>query len=110
MIVVSNRICVEKGQGLLRAPRFTQSQALCGFHGFVKVEVLVSEQDDHDEMSVNMYWHSMADFQVWRDSDAFKAAHKRPENADTAEKSPAISSRLVVATVAASLECPQSLA
>lgn len=104
MVVVSNRICVQKGMGVQMAPRFTKPGALQNFVGFEKVEVLVSEQDDHDEMSVNMHWQSLADFQVWRDSDAFKAAHKRPENSEgTADKSPVISSRLVIATVAASV-------
>lgn len=104
MIVVSNRILVKKGMGMKMAPRFTQSKALQAFQGFEKVEVLVSEQEEHDEMSVNMYWHSMEDFQVWRESDAFKEAHKRPENTEAAADNPVISSRLMIASVAASLE------
>ena len=103
MIVVSNRILVKKGMGAQMAPRFTQSKALQAFAGFEKVEVLVAEQEAHDEMSVNMYWQSMADFQVWRESDAFKQAHKRPENTDAQTESPVISSQLVIAKVAATL-------
>ena len=103
MVVVSNRIRVQKGMGAHMAPRFTRSKALREFKGFHKVEVLVADLDDCDEMSVNMYWDSIADFQVWRESDAFKAAHKRPEGGE-AENSPVISSQLVIAEVAAVLE------
>ncbi len=88
--------------GAHMAPRFTRSKALREFKGFHKVEVLVADLDDCDEMSVNMYWDSIADFQVWRESDAFKAAHKRPESGE-AENSPVISSQLVIAEVAAVL-------
>ena len=102
MVVVSNRIRVQKGMGAQMAPRFTRSKALCEFKGFHKVEVLVASLDDCDEMSVNMHWDSLADFQVWRESDAFKAAHKRPEGGE-AEDSPVISSQLVIAEVAAVL-------
>ena len=103
MVVVSNRIRVQKGMGAHMAPRFTRSKVLCEFKGFHKVEVLVADLDDCDEMSVNMYWDSIADFQVWRESDAFKAAHKRPEGSE-AESSPVISSQLLIAEVAAVLE------
>ncbi len=102
MVVVSNRIRVQKGMGTEMAPRFTRLKALCEFKGFHKVEVLVADLDDCDEMSVNMYWDSIADFQVWRESDAFKAAHKRSEGGE-AENSPVISSQLVIAEVAAVL-------
>ena len=62
MIVVTNRIRVKTGHGAQMAPRFTRSKSLCEFKGFHKVEVLVAELDDCDEMSVNMYWDSRADF------------------------------------------------
>ena len=50
MIVVTNRICVKKGMGKKMAPMFTKEGPLQSFDGFEKVEVLVSEQEDHDEM------------------------------------------------------------
>lgn len=110
MIVVTNRIEVKKGFGKKMAPNFTRPTGLNKFKGFVKVEVLVAENEQSDEMSVNMYWHSLEDFQVWRDSDEFKAAHKR-DDSKAAEhghggeqaESPIIGSKLVIAQVAASL-------
>ncbi|OAL84245.1 heme-degrading monooxygenase IsdG [Acinetobacter sp. SFD] len=101
MIVVTNRICVKKGMGKKMAPMFTKEGPLQSFDGFEKVEVLVSEHEDHDEMSVNMYWQSQEQFEVWRQSDAFKQAHHRPANGGpTAENNPVISSKLVISQVA----------
>ncbi|AUZ05796.1 MULTISPECIES: heme oxygenase [Vitreoscilla] len=102
MIVVTNRICVSKGKGAEMAPRFTSSQALCEFAGFIKVEVIVVEQENQDEMSVNMYWRTMEDFQVWRASDAFKAAHKRPPKGEN-DPNAVIGSQLLFGQVAATL-------
>ena len=102
MIVVTNRICVTKGKGAQMAPRFTSSKALCEFEGFVKVEVIVFEQEEHDEMNVHMHWRNMEDFQVWRHSDAFKAAHKRPPK-DQNDENPVISSQLLIGNIAATL-------
>ena len=102
MVAVSNRMRVHNGMVAQLAPRFTRSNAFCEFKGFYNVEVLVASLDDCDEMSVNMHWDSLVDFQVWRESDAFKAAHKRSEGGE-AENSPVISSQLVIAEVAAVL-------
>lgn len=103
MYTVTNRIKVKKGFAKKMAPRFTQSDTLKTFKGFKKVEVLVSTQfEDYDEMSVVMYWDTLEDFEVWRESDAFKAAHDRPKGND--ENSPTIENLVVIAEVAASTE------
>ncbi|WP_205630793.1 hypothetical protein [Acinetobacter sp. SFA] len=48
-----------------------------------------------------MYWQSQEQFEVWRQSDAFKQAHHRPENGGlTAEINPVISSQLIISQVA----------
>lgn len=102
MIVVCNRIRVKSGMALKMAPMFTKPGPLQQFTGFHKVEVLVASLEDHDEMNVNMYWDDMASFQVWRDSDAFKQAHRRPEGSDNTE-SPVLGSTLLNLTVAATV-------
>lgn len=112
MIVVTNRIEVKKGFGKKMAPNFTRPTGLDQFKGFVKVEVLVAENESSDEMSVNMFWESMEDFQVWRNSDEFKAAHKREDGPKQEGghphggegESPIIGSKLVIAEVAATLQ------
>lgn len=103
MYTVTNRIKVKKGLAKKMAPRFTQPGPLLTFKGFRKVEVLVSTQfEDYDELSVVMYWDTLEDFRAWRDSDAFKEAHKRPAGGDG--ESPTIENLVVIAEVASTLE------
>lgn len=102
MIVVCNRIRVKAGMGEKMAPMFTQPGPLQQFAGFHKVEVLVAALADCDELNVNMYWQDEASFQQWRDSDAFKQAHRRPEGQSPAD-SPVLGSQLLTLKLAASI-------
>ena len=107
MIIVTNRIQVKPGFAARMAPNFTKPGPLQQFEGFHKVEVLISTDDPtYDEMSVNMYWESKEHFQAWRNSDAFAAAHQRPDSGSEEEKadSPIIGSKIVVAELASSIE------
>jgi len=112
MIIVTNRIQVKPGFkpgfAAKMAPNFTKPGPLQQFEGFHKVEVLVSTDDPtYDEMSVNMYWESKEHFQAWRNSDAFAAAHQRPEAGSEGakpENSPMIGSKIVIAELASSIE------
>jgi len=107
MIIVTNRIQVKPGFAARMAPNFTKLGPLQQFEGFHKVEVLISTDDPtYDEMSVNMYWESKEHFQAWRNSDAFAAAHQRPNSGSEGEKadSPIIGSKIVVAELASSIE------
>ncbi len=107
MIIVTNRIQVKPGFAARMAPNFTKPGPLQQFEGFHKVEVLISTDDPtYDEMSVNMYWESKEHFQAWRNSDAFAAAHQRPNSGSEREKadSPIIGSKIVVAELASSIE------
>ena len=107
MIIVTNRIQVKPGFAAKMAPNFTKPGPLQKFEGFHKVEVLISTDDPtYDEMSVNMYWESKEHFQAWRESDAFAAAHKRPEPGSESanpENSPLIGSKIVIAELASSI-------
>lgn len=106
MIIVTNRIQVKPGFAARMAPNFTKPGPLQQFEGFHKVEVLISTDDPtYDEMSVNMYWESKEHFQAWRNSDAFAAAHQRPNSSSEGEKadSPIIGSKIVVAELASSI-------
>lgn len=103
MIIVANKIKVKKGMGAVMAPGFTAPGPLDTTEGFVKVEVLLTQNlTDYDELNVNMYWENLDNFTAWRNSDAFKAAHKRPEpSSDAAKKeSPIIGSELVTYEIA----------
>lgn len=79
MVVVTNRIRVKKGMAAAMAPRFTAPGPLDTSKGIVKVEVLLTQNlSDYDELNVNTYWETLGDFEAWKNSDAFKAAHQRP--------------------------------
>lgn len=103
MIIVTNRIKVKKGMGAVMAPSFTAPGPLDTSEGFVKVEVLLTQNlSDYDELNVNMYWESIDSFTAWRNSDAFKSAHKRPEpgSEETNKESPILGSEIITYEVA----------
>ena len=107
MIIVTNRIKVKKGFAARMAPGFTKPSGLETTAGFVKVEVLITQNlTDYDELNVNMYWESLDHFTAWRNSDDFKASHKRPEpgSAEAQKESPIIGSEMIVAELASSKE------
>jgi heme oxygenase (staphylobilin-producing) len=108
MIIVTNRIKTKPGFAKRMAPNFTKPGPLQKMEGFVKVEVLITQNDnaEFDELNVNMYWENMDNFAVWRNSDAFKEAHKRPEpgSAEAQQESPIIGNEIVISEVASVLE------
>lgn len=107
MFVVTNRIKVKKGFAERLAPNFTKGEALKSFTGFIKTEVAISKDfEEYDEMSVNMYWESLDGFHEWKNSDAFKKAHKRPETkeGDAPKESPMLGSKIVISEIVSSTE------
>lgn len=108
MIIVTNRIKTKPGFAKRMAPNFTKPGPLQKMDGFVKVEVLITQNnnEEYDELNVNSYWESVDNFSVWRNSDIFKEAHKRPESGSTQaqQDSPIIGSEIVVSEVASVLE------
>lgn len=100
MIVVTNRIKVKKGMAAALAPRFTRPSGLDTMDGFIRVEVLLTQNiEEHDEMNVNMYWEDMKSFQAWRESDDFKASHSRPASSEAGE-SPMLGSEILTYEIA----------
>ncbi len=102
MIVVTNRIKVKKGMAAALAPRFTRPSGLDSMDGFIRVEVLLTQNiEEHDEMNVNMYWEDMKYFEAWRNSDDFKESHKRPAQQDgESQESPMLGSEIITYEVA----------
>lgn len=98
MFSVNNRIFVKKGMGYAMAPYFTADQALLKWEGFKKVEVHVcSDNEEHDELNVLMYWETLPQFEMWRASDDFKAAHQQ-DQAATGE-SPILKSEIIISEI-----------
>ncbi|MBK3495853.1 heme oxygenase [Viridibacillus sp. YIM B01967] len=111
MFVVTNRIKTKKGFAEKMAPNFTRPGALQSFNGFIKVEVAVCKEfEEYDEMSVNMYWETLDGFKEWRESDAFKASHKRPEAkpGEAPKESPMLGSQIVIAEIVSRIEASQA--
>lgn len=109
MYIVTNRIKVRRGLAEKMAPNFTRPGVLETFEGFLKVEVAVAKDfEEYDEMSVNMYWDTLEHFKVWRESDAFKAAHNRPakdgDSNSEGASSPLLGNQVVIAEVVSTLE------
>lgn len=103
MIIVTNRIQTKLGFAEKMAPMFTRPGALQEMKGFVKVEVLITKNlSEYDELNVNMYWETMEDFAEWKNSPAFKEAHKGPANGG--QDSPILESKIIIFEVASTLE------
>jgi heme oxygenase (staphylobilin-producing) len=103
MIIVTNRIKTKLGLAAKMAPMFTIPGALQKMEGFVKVEVLITKNlTEYDELNVNMYWNTYENFTQWKNSDAFKEAHKGPNNAG--QDSPILGSEIIISEVASTLE------
>ena len=104
MIIVTNRIKMKLGFAEKMAPMFTRPGALQKMNGFVKVEALITKYlTEYDELNVNMYWNTMEDFTAWKNSDAFKEAHKGPGNGG-GQDSPILESEIIISEVASTLE------
>jgi len=103
MIIVTNRIKMKLGFAEKMAPMFTKPGALQKMNGFVKVEVLITKNlTEYDELNVNMYWNTMEDFTAWKNSDAFKEAHRGSGN--SGQESPILGSEIIISEVASTLE------
>lgn len=102
MVVVTNRLRLKLGMAEKMAPMFTRQGALQEMKGFIKVEVLLTKDlSDYDELNVNMYWESLADFNQWKNSDSFKEAHKGAQNPN--QESPILGSQIIISEIASTL-------
>jgi heme oxygenase (staphylobilin-producing) len=111
MIVVTNKIKVKKGMGAVMAPGFTAPGPLDTFEGFIKVEVWLTQNlTEYDELNVHMYWETLDAFTAWRNSDAFREAHKRPEpgSEEAKKESPILGSEILIHEVASVKESKKS--
>lgn len=79
MIVVVNTIKVKKGHGQSVAQRFQNSKGVELTPGFVRMEVLFTEdlEEDFDELKVCTHWADKPSFESWVNSDSFRQAHAK---------------------------------
>lgn len=101
MYVVTNRIKMKKGFAEKMAPMFTKGGALQDMKGFIKVETWnIQNIEENDELHVNMWWETLEDFEVWKNSDAFKQAHNRDDSKKSENsESPMLGSEIAIAKI-----------
>lgn len=81
MIVATNTIKIQSGHADAVAERFKNPKGVHQAPGFVRMELLKSEEEGYDELKVCTTWESREAFDAWVNSDAFKQAHARPSAA-----------------------------
>ncbi|MGL4522849.1 MAG: antibiotic biosynthesis monooxygenase [Bacilli bacterium] len=99
MYIVCNYIFVEKGRATEVSNRFEKTRMVHNFDGFLRMEILVSEEKERDTVVVRTDWRDKAAFDVWVGSDEFKAAHKKREE-DPERTNPVIGNELRIYTQA----------
>ncbi|CAM3494553.1 heme oxygenase [Marinicrinis lubricantis] len=105
MYIVTNRIRTKLGFAEKMAPRFTKPGPLQQMKGFVKVEVTLRQNvTEHDELHVNMYWETLEDFEAWKQSDAFREAHRGAKSQNENTESPMLGSEIVISKIVSSIE------
>ncbi|MBB6672741.1 antibiotic biosynthesis monooxygenase [Cohnella nanjingensis] len=81
MIVATNTIKIQSGHVDAVAERFKNPKGVHQAPGFVRMELLKSQEEGYDELKVCTTWESREAFDAWVNSDAFKQAHARPSGA-----------------------------
>ncbi len=85
MFIAMNRFKVTRGREADFEKLWLERDShLSGVAGFVEFHLLRGpEQDDHTLFSSHSVWASLADFEAWTTSDAFRKAHKQAGGAST---------------------------
>ncbi|GGG06290.1 antibiotic biosynthesis monooxygenase [Paenibacillus abyssi] len=78
MIVATNTISIKTGHVDAVAERFKNPKGVQHAPGFIRMELLKLEGEEHDELKVCTTWENRESFDAWVNSDAFKQAHARP--------------------------------
>ncbi|MCM3750180.1 antibiotic biosynthesis monooxygenase [Paenibacillus pasadenensis] len=78
MIVVTNTIRIKSGFGEQVAERFKNPKGVHLMPGFEGMELLLSRDEEADELKVVTHWQDKSSFDNWVNSDSFKQAHARP--------------------------------
>ncbi|WP_301107891.1 antibiotic biosynthesis monooxygenase [Sporosarcina sp.] len=93
-----NTIFVEKGKGEQITARFEKAKAVHTFEGFIRMEVLLSEDaEDRDEVKVCTTWEDRKYFDNWLHSRENEKSHNA--KSPSAEKSPILGNELTTFAV-----------
>ncbi|WP_127532458.1 antibiotic biosynthesis monooxygenase [Paenibacillus kobensis] len=89
MIMVTNTISIRQGHGRSVAERFKNPKGVHKMPGFVRMELLLSEEGEQDELKVMTLWETKEAFDGWVNSDSFKQAHAGRGKPTATEGAPA---------------------
>jgi len=87
--MVTNTISIRSGHGRAVAERFKNPKGVHKMPGFVRMELLLSESEEQDELKVMTLWETKEAFDGWVSSDSFKQAHAGRGKPAAAEGAPA---------------------
>lgn len=90
MWIVMNKLDVEKGKIEAVTARFQTTKGIESMDGFIRMQVLTDTSDEtKDQVVIMTTWRDAASFENWRDSGAYKHAHKKRDDG-TSEVKPIV--------------------
>lgn len=90
MWIVMNKLDVEKGKVDAVKARFQTTKGIETMDGFIRMQVLTDTSDEtKDQVVIMTTWRDAASFENWRDSGAYKHAHKKRDDG-TSEVKPVV--------------------
>ena len=90
MWIVMNKLDVEKGKVDAVKARFQTTKGIESMDGFIRMQVLTDTTDEtKDQVVIMTTWRDAASFENWRDSGAYKHAHKKRDDG-TSEVKPVV--------------------
>lgn len=88
MWIVMNKLDVEKGKSDAVKSRFETTKGIEAMDGFIRMQVLTDTSDESmDHVVIMTTWRDATSFENWRDSAAYKHAHKKRDNGTSEVKS-----------------------
>lgn len=81
MWIVMNKLDVEKGKADAVTARFKTTKGIESMDGFERMQVLCDTSDETmDHVIIMTTWRDAESFENWRESNAYKHAHKKRDD------------------------------
>ena len=82
-----NKLDVKKGNVDAVTARFETTKGIKSMDGFIRMQVLTDTTDDAvDHVVIMTTWRDAASFENWRESNAYKHAHKKRDDGSSEVK------------------------
>ena len=90
MWIVMNQLDVEKGKASAVTARFETTKGIESMDGFIRMQVLTDTANEAiDRVIIMTTWRDAESFENWRESNAYKRAHKKRDDG-TSEVKPIV--------------------